>query len=70
MDILNRWKFIRDPKGIMAEAFILENLYMCQEIINMFALKEVLILRKMLTSCNKVQLEPSQWFAILTTQKS
>jgi hypothetical protein len=41
MDILNRWKFIRNPKGVMADAFILENSYMCQEITNMSTLKEV-----------------------------
>jgi hypothetical protein len=41
MDILNRWKFIRIPKGIMVDAFILENSYKCKKITNMFTLKEV-----------------------------
>lgn len=41
MNILYMWKFIRNPKGVMADAFILENLQRCQEIIDMFTLKEV-----------------------------
>lgn len=41
MDILNRWKFIRNLKGVMVDALILEKSYMCQEIIDMSTLKDI-----------------------------
>jgi hypothetical protein len=32
MDILKRWKSIKNHEGIMVDAFVLDNFYKCQEI--------------------------------------
>jgi hypothetical protein len=46
MDTLKSWTSIKNHESIMVDAFVLVNFYKCQEITDMYILKEVLDLER------------------------